>query len=216
MDSARILSTAGGTLQSIPQTFAPKELPTWRQNMPKFSAPFQSNLAGAVYYTKSRDFTSLRSATSSPQKSPWANLPLESKASLGNLTLTTFDELARWSCGDTDDDDDEATGQTASVPVILRDEAIPLTVKDSILLEANRVKDDISNEKSHNMKTLVGLRESVTDFLDFLKNPVSDTGEKWEFDLYKRTGGPLEIAKTWKMSTMNKQMQADPDLLPDS
>ena len=143
-----------------------------------------------------------------PVSSSWFRLPPESRASIGTLT-PVISEKELLAMGPKDD------LQEAS-ETSFTDRPVPLTVRDSLTLEADRTKDEILEDKSENLKILCDIQDSITGFFDILNSAAIAANEKWNIDLYQQAGGPLKIARSWKFSALNKQFQADPDFQPET
>ncbi|XP_055328333.1 uncharacterized protein LOC129581351 [Paramacrobiotus metropolitanus] len=136
--------------------------------------------------------------------SRWPSVPPESTASLGSLTAAPRRQLTPAS----EDEEEEVSAKSSAKLSPEGDQHTPLTLKESVALHAGKVKSQLHAEDTDSRLILADMKESLTGFFKVLCNP----GEKWDTGLKVRTGGPLEIAKSWRLKDLEKKMLEDPFL----
>ena len=219
--------------------FHPADAPAWKINLPHLNAPSSLDITGYNHSTSSPNIphgptkyssgTGLARppliATSSTyfktenqinpdskearQNTPvkWRNLPTESTPSVGFIaqaSSTVFDSKIRQPNIQTFSSNDVGTEKDRSPG------AVPLSLKESFVLEARKSMVDIELDNNDTMKKLAEMEQTVESFVELLTRPDAASREQWGGrNIRERSTGSLEIGGTWQQSPYMDRLELE-------
>ena len=187
--------------------------PSWKQHLPSLNSPSHADIAGpspmrnvtptgptkyssgGIVRPSQTESLNLQKVNTDPK---WKDLPTESRQSVGFIAearSTVFDHEVHRSNEKLDD------GWSRG-----RDEPhLDLNVKESLILEAEKVKSGISTDEGKNLHTLHDMHQTVGTLFDLLNLSDDPSRPRWELNLRDRTGGPLGLVENLESSFRDRE-----------
>lgn len=195
--------------------FSSSGTPSWKQHLPSLNSPSHADIAGPTRNVEPRGpvkYSSggiVRPSQTESQKfqkvntdPKWKNLPTESRQSVGFIaqaSSTVFDhEIHRENERLADD-----WGRSGDEPPAAASE---LSVRESLVQEAEKVKSDISTDEGKNLHNLHDMHQTVATFFDLLNLSDDPSRPRWELNLRDRTGGPLGLMESLENSRRDRDV----------